>query len=64
VFDPAPSRDPSFVVATFWGATATDPEPVRFGTSGYPKGITMTDEGRHPHILLVDDTQEILDLIQ
>ena len=62
--DPAPLRDPSFVVAAFWGATATDPEPNWSGTSSYPKGITMTDHGRQLHILLVNDTQEILDIMQ
>ncbi len=41
--------------------------PVRTtwsATSVHQKGITMTADARQPHILVVNDTQEILDLMQ
>src|SRR3954447_6299446 len=40
------------------------PGPKRAGASAPLQGITMTADGRQPHILVINDTQEILDLMQ
>jgi CheY-like chemotaxis protein len=58
-----PLRDAPFVAA-FWGASTAPPGPAQFESFRHPKGTAMTADGRQPHILVVNDTQEILDLIQ
>jgi two-component system response regulator VicR len=40
------------------------PGPLRSGASTHLQGTTMTADGRQPHILVINDTQEILDLMQ
>jgi CheY-like chemotaxis protein len=39
------------------------PGPARSVASTHRLGITMTADGRQPHILVINDTQEILDLM-
>src|SRR5215204_4027223 len=64
VCTPAPLRDPSLVVAAFWERLR--PMPDRFGSTRprTRKARVMTSDGRQPHILVVNDTQEILDLLR
>src|SRR5918996_1288994 len=38
--------------------------PFRSGASVHRKDAAMSADGRHPHILVINDTQEILDLLQ
>src|SRR3954463_14289512 len=40
------------------------PGLLRSGASTHLQGTTMTADGRQPHILVINDTQEILDLMQ
>src|SRR5687767_9845603 len=38
--------------------------PARSDASVHRKDASMSADGRQPHILIIDDTQEILDLMQ
>src|SRR5215207_6847276 len=37
--------------------------PSRSVSSAYPKDASMTADGRQPHVLVINDTQEIIDLM-
>src|SRR5215212_533821 len=46
------------------GSVDGAPGPPRSGASVHLKDAAMSTDGRQPHILVINDTQEILDLMQ
>ena len=63
VSDPAPRGIPPVVDAS-WGASTASCRIIVVQSSTHPKGAIMTADGRQPHILVINDPQEILDLMQ
>src|SRR5215207_1949433 len=50
-------------VAASWGASRASLGSVRSERHAHPKDASMTADGRQPHVLIINDTQEILSLM-
>src|SRR5215211_9475923 len=61
--DPAPPRDLP-CCRRLLGSVDGASGPPRSGASMHLKDAAMSADGRQPHVLIINDTQEILDLMQ